>query len=68
MNFCSYMHLGIQQPFARPRPKNLFNTRRSWPGAQPALHFGVGQFSWNFIRWRHRTYSSVLQFFANGHK
>jgi len=30
-------------------------------GAQPALHFGGGQFSWNFIRWRHRAYSAVVQ-------
>jgi len=33
------------------------------PGAQPALHFGGGQFSWNFIRWRHRAYSTVEQLF-----
>jgi len=33
------------------------------PGAQPALRFGWGQFSWNFIRWRHRAYSTVVQLF-----
>jgi len=32
-------------------------------GAQPALHFGRGQFSWNFIWWRHRAYSTVVQLF-----
>jgi len=31
-------------------------------GVQP-LHFGGWQFSWNFIRWRHRSYSTVLQLF-----
>jgi len=30
-------------------------------GAQPALHFGERQFSWNFIRWRHRAYSIVVR-------
>jgi len=25
-------------------------------GAQAALHFGGGQLSWSFIRWRHRAY------------
>jgi len=34
-----------------------------FPGAQPALHFGVGRFSGNFIRWRHRAYSTVVQIF-----
>ena len=29
--------------------------------------FQGGQFSWNFIRWRHRAYSTVVQLFANGH-
>jgi len=29
-------------------------------GAQPALHFGGGQLSRNFIRWRHRAYSTVV--------
>jgi len=29
-----------------------------------------GKFSWNFIRWRHRAYSTVVgvQLFANGHR
>jgi len=32
--------------------------------AQPALHFGEGgQISWNFIRWRHRVSSTVVQLF-----
>jgi len=32
--------------------------------AQAALHFGGGgQFSWTFIRWRYRAYSSVEQLF-----
>jgi len=35
----------------------------SFSGAQPALHFGGGQFSWNFIRWRHRAYSTVAELF-----
>jgi len=35
----------------------------TWAGAQPALHFGGGQFSWNFIRWRHRAYSTMVQIF-----
>jgi len=32
---------------------------------------GGGQFSWNFIRWRHRDYSTIqprYNFFANGHR
>ena len=33
------------------------------PGGQPALHFGGGQFSWNFIRWRQRAYSTMVQLF-----
>ena len=33
------------------------------PGAQAALHFGGWQFSWTFIRWRHRVYSIVVQIF-----
>ena len=34
-------------------------------GAQPALNFrGGGQFSWNFIRWCHLAYSTVVQFFC----
>ena len=38
--------------------------KRYQPGAQPALHFvGGGQFSWNFIRWRHSAYSTVVQLF-----
>jgi len=28
-------------------------------GVQPALHFGGGQFSWNFIRWC--VYSALVQ-------
>jgi len=36
-------------------------------GAQPALQFWGGQFSWNFSRWRHRAYSTVVQIFANGY-
>jgi len=32
-------------------------------GSQPALHFGGGQFSWTFIQWRHRAYSTVVQLF-----
>ena len=32
-------------------------------GAQLALHFGGGEFSWNFIRWRHHAYSTVVQLF-----
>jgi len=32
-------------------------------GAQPANHFGGGEFSWNYIRWRHRycAYSTPSQ-------
>jgi len=26
------------------------------------------QFSWNFIWWRHRAYSTVDNFFADGHR
>jgi len=37
-------------------------------GVQPALHFGGGQFSWIFIRWRHRVCSTVIQLFASGHR
>jgi len=32
-------------------------------GAQPALNFGGGQLSWNFIRWRYRAYSTVVELF-----
>jgi len=46
----------IQCKIRRDRPND---TR---PGAQPALHFG-GAYSWTFIRWRHRAYSSVVQLF-----
>ena len=41
--------------------RHLIPTRPCWPGAQPALHFGGGEFSWNFIRWRHHAYSTVVQ-------
>ena len=35
-----------------------------YAGAQPALHFGVEHlFSRNFIRWRHRANSTVVQLF-----
>jgi len=38
-------------------------------GAQPALHFGRGgQFSWTFIWWRHRAYSTVVQLFRKWSK
>jgi len=39
--------------------KNLTHTNR---GATSSS-FQEGQFSWNFIRWRHRAYSTVVQFF-----
>jgi len=29
---------------------------------------GGGQFPWTFIRWRHRAYSTMVNFFANGHR
>jgi len=40
----------------------------TYTGAQPALHFGGGQFTWNFIRWRHRAYSTVVQIFRKRHR
>jgi len=37
-------------------------------GAQPALHFGGGQLSWNFIWWRHLLIRTWYNIFANGHR
>jgi len=51
------------------KPSPLFYFSITLESGAP-LHFGGGggQFSWNFIRRRHRAYSTVEQLFANGHR
>jgi len=43
---------------------SLHKFRYKWTGAQSALHFGGGEIYFiNFIWWRHRAYSTVVQRF-----
>jgi len=44
--------------------RRIFCTHMSgWDQGRNQLFISGGQFSWTFIRWRHRAYSTVIQLF-----